>query len=149
MIVKKINHNELGAAIRVAFAGDMDIFKYYDPTVFIESLDDIVEDILRKEKSYEEVEGEMHYYGFYEKGKLIGYFFYKDKLLISFGLNIQYRNRQYLRQFFSSIAKKIGKNFICHLWSKNLRAIGFLVKMGMEIIDEFIYLDNLVTKLVY
>ena len=71
--------------------------------------------------------------GIYEGNNIIGYFVYTDKQLISFGLNIEYRQRKYLRSFFALIRTELGKGFCCWLHSVNIRGVRWLQKNGMII----------------
>lgn len=145
MIAKKINTNQLKEAIKVAFSEDAKIVDFYDPHKKIEEVDDIVTDISKKIcefKSGAKAE-EVEIKGIYEKGNLIGYYVFKPSLLISFSLNIQYRTRPFLNAFWGLIKRDMNSRFNCFLWSKNVRAIKFLQKRGMRIMQ----CDNLITKL--
>lgn len=114
----------------------------YDPNVKIESIEDVVKSI--SEKIFE-IKDLCVCKGVYEKGKMIGYYTYTNMLLISFSLSSQYRTRKYLREFFSMMRKDLGKEFVCRLWSTNKRAIKWLIKNDMEVLEEK---DNIV-ELVY
>jgi hypothetical protein len=143
MIAKSINNTQLKEAIRIAFMGDNDIYSLYDPSVEVKNVDEIVVDIIKKVDTHPEIVTK----GIYEKNQLIGYIIYNRVALISFALNINYRLRKYLREFFALIRKEIKGKFNCFLWSKNVRAIKFLVKNGMDIQTETIYGGNLLTAL--
>ena len=141
MNTKKINSIEFQKAIRVAFDKDEKIYSMYCPNVKVENIDDIVKDISHR---IWKGEGRATINGVYEKGELIGYYVYRDHLLISFGLNVKYRVRKYLREFYSSIKKELGGHFTCFLWSKNIRGIKWLIKNGMGIVEQ----NNLITQLI-
>src|SRR5436190_15667741 len=97
MTTKKLTYEQLGEAIKVAFANDKELFeKFYDPNVSVNNLEDAVNDVLRKVATFTEAE----YRGVYDNSNLIGYFVFRSKLLISFGLSMEYRRRVYLREFF-------------------------------------------------
>ena len=142
MISKEIKYEGLYNAIKTSFEEDRNIVKLYDPNVQVESIDDVVNDINRK---IFEIKEHCIFKGVYEREKLIGYYVYAELILISFSLSSQYRTRGYLRDFFSLIRRDLGKKFICKLWSKNTRAIKWLLKNNLEIIEEK---DN-ITELIY
>ena len=128
MIIQSITYKQLPEAIKVSFEKDKDIYDLYDPNVKVENIEDIVKDIYKKLG-----ENELYYKGVYEKGRLVGYFAYnaQRQILISFALNVEYRQRKYLKEFYSLIKREIGK-FDCYLYMRNIRAINWLKKMGMQ-----------------
>lgn len=141
MTAKGITYKEFEKAIRIAFEGDSNIYKLYDPKAPVQNIDDIVRDILLKIRTYENAV----YRGIFEKEKLIGYYVYEDNSLVSFGLNMQYRVRNYLREFFGIIKKELSKPFFCVLHSRNVRAVKYLLKQGCTINDT----NPLQTQLIY
>ncbi len=142
MIARKITYSQLQKAIQVAFEEDTKIVELYDPNVEAESIEDVIKNI--SEKIFE-IKDLCICKGVYDKGKLIGYYVYTDMLLISFSLSSQYRIRGYLREFFGMIRKDLGKKFVCRIWSRNIRAIKWLLKNDLEVIEDK---DNVV-QLVY
>lgn len=149
MIIKKVPYETIKKAIRVAFDEDKKIFDYYDPNSKASNLDEIVDDIYTKIDGYKDLSGGIVAIEIYEKNKLIGYFVTNSKMLVSFGINIAYRQRKYLKEFFNLIKTTLGKGFSCMLWSKNIRAIKYLFKMGMLPIKENDFNGNFVTILIY
>jgi hypothetical protein len=133
LIARKITYSQLEKAIQVAFEEDTKIVELYDPNVEVKSIDDVVKSI--SEKIFE-IKDLCICKGVYEKGKLIGYYVYTDMLLISFSLASQYRTRGHLREFFGMIRKDLGKKFVCRLWNKNIRAIKWLLKNDLEVIED-------------
>jgi hypothetical protein len=133
LITRRITYNQLEKAIQIAFEEDRQIVEMYDPNVKVESIEDVVKNI--SEKIFE-IKDLCVCKGVYEKGKMIGYYTYTNMLLISFSLSSQYRTRKYLREFFSMMRKDLGKEFVCRLWSTNKRAIKWLIKNDMEILEE-------------
>lgn len=140
MMLKAVQYEKLKPSIKVVFEHDKDIFKYYDPTVEVSTIDHIVSDIFRKIGEYE---GELKIYSVYEKSELIGYIVARENRLISFGLAVKYRFRKYLNNFFQVIKGMLGKDFYCLLWTRNIRAAKWLLKNGMK---ETFY-DNNIIKL--
>lgn len=122
-------------AIRAAFEGDEGLLKFYDPTsIGIDTVDKAIVDIFGKIKEHVSVNRNTTFITLVQKGIKIGYIFYLTdrSLLISFGVNINYRNKYLLQSVFNSMVEKIGVGFQCILWSKNTRAIKWLLKMGMK-----------------
>lgn len=140
MIVKQITYEELYGAVEISLSGDVHVFEFYDPDVKVQTLEDIVADIPRKIKTF----GSSIVRGVYEKDELIGYFAYQGRILISFGLAVKYRVRKYLREFFNLINKELKKDFVVYLWKKNIRAIRWLQKHGLEISEYSAYIVKLV-----
>lgn len=130
-------------AIRKAFEGDDDIFKFFDPNFDLKSIDEIVDNIYEKIAEYKDnLDSE-----FVELEN--GYFFItkQPKLLVSFGINKKHRNKEELSKFWDKIKSKLGDDFNCFLWSKNERAINWLLKMGMKIKNEFEFNNNKIVVL--
>lgn len=142
MIVKLINREQFKEAIRVGFDSDTKIYPMYCPHVKVENIDDIVNDISDR---IERGKGEATLKGVYENGSLIGYYVYEGKTLISFALNVQYRTRKYLKEFWAKIRSDLKGSFQTFLWSANGRGISWLVKNGMKIIAQ----DHLITHLIF
>ena len=129
MIARTIDYKELEKAIRVAFKEDKDILNLYDPLATVESVEDIVSDIIKKIKTH----GKAVIKGLYEKNKLSGFFIRAGGLLISFGMAVEYRVRKYKNKLWQLIRDEFKGIFKCYLWTTNQRAIKFLQKCGMVI----------------
>lgn len=146
MITKTISYSQLSGAIKAAFTDDKDLLSLYDPNVPVTSIEEIVSDILAKALSHGE---NVVYKQVFVNNQLSGYFFYKERMLISFGINKEYRKRQYTRDFFRTIKREMGSHLTCILWSKNVRAIKYLLKMGMQIgVKDFVFNGHLLTQLI-
>jgi hypothetical protein len=129
--------------IRLAFEGDTDIYKFFDPTSTVNDLDEVVENIYEKILESCDVFDNCTFHGFES-----GYVFYcKDpSLLISFGINVDNRKSPRL---WEEITSQLGGDFQCLLWSRNDRAIKWLQKMGMEIEEYHEHEGHSITKLKY
>lgn len=139
MNCKPITYDQLKKVIYLSFKDDEKIFTFYDPNVTVNSIEDLTNDIFEKIKGYTEA----RIYAIYEKDKMIGYLACQDGILISFCLSVNYRFRNYLKQFWALIRDNLRGTFYCHLWSKNIRAVRWLMKMGMVMVDS----NPLITKL--
>lgn len=127
--------------IRIAFDGDEEVLKLYDPTVEVRFIDEVVEDIYRKLVEYDL----LYQFKFVEMPD--GYFCYIPGTLVSFGLNRKSRTPERLAEFWDAIVAELGGTFECMLWSKNRRGIGWLKKMGMRVDKEVDYEGNKITVL--
>lgn len=136
-----INYN----AIEAAFENDENINIYCDPSYENKSIKEIIDSTYNKILEYEEF-GDVDFEDIIENGELIGFICcFKDKL-ISFGINIKYRNKEILTNIFEIIKNKFNTEFETYMWSRNERAINWLKKCGMKQIP--CNIDN-VTKLKY
>lgn len=146
MTTKEISKQELKKAIQIAFEGDNDIVNFYDPHRIVSCVNDIVADISSKVDGYGE---ETKCMGVYDRNELVGYFVYCKRMLVSFSLKMSYRTRANLRDFFKLIRKTIGKQFVCFLFERNKRAITWLQKHGMMIVELMPHPNShhLITKL--
>lgn len=111
--------------VAIAFEGDNEILEYYDPTVEVSTVDQVVDDIYRKLLEYDAL---FEFYFIPVEG---GYFSYIPGSLISFGMSVKNRDAKRLQEFWQQILEQLGGTFECALWTKNTRAINWLKKMGM------------------
>jgi len=139
MRIEEIGYEQLKKAIYAAFDGDQKIFQLYDPNAAVYNLLELTEDIYAKIRTYPDAV----LFGVYERDELVGYVAMQDGLLISFSLSVKYRVRKFLKEFWSLIRSHLRGTFYCHLWSRNIRAVKWLRKMGMVIVDS----NPLITKL--
>lgn len=133
--IKPISDDELEKAIRVAFEGDEAIYDYYDPNVPVVNLEEIVRDVSRKIKAVQ-VTDFLQNWGIFEREKLIGYSVTGENFLFSFGVNIHYRKREFLQQWWKQIKQLMKHDFAVLLYSRNSRAIEYLLKNDCEIEKE-------------
>jgi hypothetical protein len=57
----------------------------------------------------------------------------EHKILYSFGLNIHNR-KKYSQELFEKVCELTENSFSCGLYTKNIRAIEYLLRNGMEIV---------------
>lgn len=119
--------------IRKAFEGDDEIFSLYDPLrPDVNTLEKLVDDVSQKIIGYEQ-ELNCDFVGFEN-----GFFCYSTNpsMLISFGINKNHRTPLETNHFWHTIKDKIGKPFICCLWTNNVRGIKWLQKQGMKEVEK-------------
>ena len=134
MNITKIDGGELYEYISQSFKDDLDLYKYYDFTVNVSSIDDMVNDTYLKILSYDTHFKNTEYYGVNDNLNKAGYFFVlkEPNCLVSFSLNNRYRKADSLKQFFDFIKTTLDEDFICYMNECNTRGIKWLEKCGME-----------------
>jgi len=116
--------------VEAAFLLDTELLNYYDKGEKITSTQQACDNVMLKlNTNY----ADQNYVGVYDKGVPVGYFAYMLGVLISFGLNKNYRNSIYLKEFWKMIKGAIGTDFTCILYSYNTRGLEWLKKCGMEV----------------
>lgn len=131
MTTVNININDLKPFIDKAFEWDKEIIGIYDKSHKVETIDDVCKSIYNKIKNEYETALTI---GVKKDGVNIGYFVTLNRLLVSFGLSIEYRDREHLKQFFDIIKKHFNGTFQCVLYSYNTRGIGWLERCGMTLL---------------
>ena len=129
------------SAIYAAFDGDDDIKNYCDPGNDTPTPEGVSADAYEKLLVYEDVvEGVFEVLKDGEKE--IGFVYYFGDVLVSFGVNKEYRNKDFLMSLFSDIKKWMDEDFVTYMWERNERAIRWFEKCGME--REDCDIDNVV-----
>jgi len=118
-------------SIKHAFIGDNNLKDYCDPKDKNKELKEIVYSIYSKILDYERV-GSCKFCNLKIDDKLIGFFFYYKNVLVSFGVNVEHRNKETLKNVFEDIKKEMNGSFETYMWTRNERAINWLKKCGME-----------------
>lgn len=124
--------------IKYAFEGDDDIFKYCDPECADYTLDELALSIEVKIIEYEvfgKVFGSVTFDRVVVDNRTVGYIFSCQDLLISFGINKQYRTKENLQKVFEQIKSNFDGEFATYMWDRNTRAINWLKKCGMVQVD--------------
>ena len=76
-------------------------------------------------------EAPMEYFVVLKEDEEIGYVCKIPNNLYSFGININYRTKENLSDFWERVKEVMEDGFICMLFPQNVRAINWLKKMGM------------------
>jgi hypothetical protein len=132
------------SSIKRAFIDDNEISKYCDFEDKDKDVRGLVGSIYRKIGEYQD--GNDRFYDLVLNEEVIGYIFCYKNLLVSFGVNSKYRNKETLIFVFDQIKSKFNGNFEAYMWTRNERAIKWLLKCGMQ--EESCNIKN-VTKLKY
>lgn len=120
--------------IMFAFEGDKDISKYCDKNDKELDLEKLVLSIFKKLLEYEET-GECDFYDLSVENEVVGYGFNYKNILISFGVNKKFRNKENLKKVFEIIKGKFNSDFETYMWERNERAVNWLRKCGMTEVE--------------
>lgn len=123
-------------SIAIAFEGDKDIFIYCDPEFANSSLEQLVDSIYQKIADYPSYFKKCFFENLVVDSNTVGFICYtkSPNMLVSFGVNINYRSKEILEDVFSVIKEKFdGDSFTSLMWARNTRAIKWLEKNGMKI----------------
>ncbi len=131
--LEKITIFELPNLVAIAYEDDKDLFDKYHVAKM--NMDDCVDSTLMMIEQTGRGE-KMDYFGVKFKDEFIGYLVILPKILYSFGINIKYRKKEILMSFWESIKDILNDSFICMLYPNNTRAINWLKKNKMIIVDE-------------
>lgn len=139
-LVRITNKVDLHSSIGDAFREDDDLVHQYH-VVAGTGLINCVKDTFEKIVEAEELLN-LNHYRIMSEGVNVGYVcvafdFGGMNLLYSFGLGKKHR-KDYSGKFFSAIKVLMNGSFICGLWAKNTRAIKFLERNGMRVLDRTI-----------
>lgn len=130
--LKQIESNELKQLVEIAYKGDNDLLDKYWGEDF--SLEEAVNETMMMIRTISE-EVEFNHYSVVSDGEEIGYVSCFPNNLYSFGININYRTKDNLLEFWDRTKDVMGESFICMLYPQNERAINFLKKQGMKQVD--------------
>jgi RimJ/RimL family protein N-acetyltransferase len=119
------------SAICAAFEGDDEIDKYCDPGNKNPTPKGVIDDVFEKLVDYETlVDGVFKTIKSNEKE--VGFVYYFDNVLVSFGVNKNYRNKAFLKSVFEDVKDWMNGDFVAYMWERNERSVKWLEKCGME-----------------
>lgn len=138
--VKKISISVIGQYVAIAFKDDKELSLFYhdmkDPTIEKCVVDAVIRIFQLSEQR------ELSYYKVMNNKVPIGFFVLGSNFLQGFGIDIKFRNKEILTQWFNIVKKLMHNSFFTVLDSKNTRAINFLKRQGMKAENDE---NNLVT----
>lgn len=126
--IEKISNFELRDLVEIAYRGDSDLLDKYWGDDF--SLEEAVNETMWMINEVAK-EAPMEYFAVLKDDEEIGYVCKIHNNLYSFGININYRTKDNLIEFWEKVKEVMEDGFICMLFPQNVRAIKFLKKMGM------------------
>lgn len=125
----EINEFELKKYVEAAYQGDEDLLNYYHIDKY--DFDGAVKETLNMIEQTS-VGVNMKYFGVQIHDEKIGYICAFQNNLYSFGVNIKYRNKWVLIDFWENIKTILGNNFMTVLYPNNTRAINWAKRCGMQ-----------------
>jgi len=131
--LEKISIFELPLLVRISYDGDEDLLNKYHIEKF--SLEDAVESTMGMIKETGDTI-EMSYFKVVLGDEPIGYLAIFQNFLYSFGINIKYRTKEVILQYWELIKEVLNDGFITMLYPNNDRAINFLKKQGMSEVED-------------
>ena len=131
--VKKVNKSKIEQLVRISYALDFEGFDKYHLEKF--SYDEAVQKTVSMIEGVEELTP-LKYYEVLYGSEPIGYFVFFKECLYSFCIAKSHRSKKnVLVDFWAEMKKIIDDVFVCLLHKNNTRAIAFLQKMGMKVVD--------------
>lgn len=131
MRIEPINIDQLASSLQATYEGDYELVKYFDPGCAVSTWQDCCDAIEQKIK--------IHYplasiRCVLDEDFPVGYYIIEKDMLISFGVRLSYRNREWLSAFWKKIKEEFHGPFSCLLYSNNTRAISWLQNSGMKLL---------------
>lgn len=130
--LRQIESNELKHLVEIAYKGDANLLDKFWGEDF--SLEEAVNETMFMVSEVSR-EIEISHYVVIFDGQEIGYVSRIPNNLYSFGINIDYRTKSNLIEFWERVKEVMEDGFICMLFPQNQRAINFLKKQGMKEIE--------------
>ena len=130
--ISRITKKKANKLIEFSFLGDTDLVEQYH-AVNDNMQDSILHTIERIDIC--SMAYELKFYKVEVDNESAGFFVIGDNFLYSFGLNIRFRKKDILLQWWAMVCAELKPNFICMMNKKNTRGINFLKKQGMIVIS--------------
>ena len=119
------------SAICAAFDGDDDICRYCDPSIKDATPEKISLNVYDKLLEWEDVfDGTFRVIDV--DGAEVGFVYYFEDIVVSFGINKAHRNKEFLGDMFEKFTSWAGEDFVTFMWENNTRAIKWLERCGMQ-----------------
>lgn len=136
--IQTIPSGSLGAAIHFAFKGDWQLI--HKLHLVNGDLNDCVKSTFRQIDSVSHGGTPLQFWGIYllqgDEKNLIGFTVTGPKMLFSFGINIQFRTKEIVMNWWQCVLTLLGNEFVTWLFKKNTRAIDFVTRNGMEVSED-------------
>lgn len=132
--LQSISIDELKEYVYLAFDNDNELSEKYHK-IEGASITDCVDETYRTIIDTSSMIDLEHYIVLEGENK-IGYTCLSKNLLYSFGINVLYRTKYNLIQWIDLVKEKLNYDFICLLWSKNTRAINFMLNNGLVVKED-------------
>ena len=132
MVLKKISKFELERLVKIAYSGDSDLLEFYwGENLSLQEAVDLTMSLINQVAN----EVDIECYSVLNEDEEIGYIVKFPNNLYSFSININHRTKQNLIEFWERIKEVMEDGFICMLYEQNKRAIKWLERCGMKIVQ--------------
>lgn len=140
---EQITLDELKGAIKIAYEYDTDLFNKYHiiKGTFQECVDSTMALIVQATEFFP-----MEYYRVLWNNIEIGYVCKHAAMLYSYGIGIAYRRKSILKQWWMALEKLMDGSFGTALYENNKRAMRFLERNGMQLLEKN---DNILSFVKY
>jgi hypothetical protein len=134
MVIREVNTLKLVEYIESAWKGDVNLHVFYDRSLNLKSLENMVRDTHDKILDLNNQQSGLSFFGIEHDSVKIGFIVLNEQFnfLYSFGVRHDFRNRDMLEPIFFYIRKKLKDNFFCLMNECNTRAIRWLKKCGLK-----------------
>lgn len=133
MTIEKIDKSEVRRLVEISYKDDFIGFEKYhtEPFTFEQAVDKTVEMLEKEDLEYFSVSTDRE----------IGYLATHGQILFSFAIEKKSRTKNILLPWWEGIRILMEATFVVPLYGNNKRAINFLLKRGMKILEQK---DNLI-----
>jgi hypothetical protein len=130
----KISRPQLTKLVQISFEGDKELVDTYHVRSGM-NLEVCVNSTLHTIKDTSRLY-DLKYFKVLQDSTPIGFYVTGKDFLYSFGININWRKKEILKQWWNLICTELKYDFCCMLYAKNTRAISFIKRNNMQIIED-------------
>lgn len=141
--INRVSKVKLRGIIELSFEGDTDLIEKYHSVGI--SKDASIDETMKRIDDISKMQ-KCSFFDVRFCGKSIGYFVIFDKFLFSFCINIRYRKKDILLEWWGEVKKQLGEEFGTMLFNKNEPAIEFLKRQGMKVFKKDTETTILISK---
>jgi hypothetical protein len=131
--IKKISRVEVWPLVEFSYQGDEELFdKYHVAKMRFEDCVKCTIDMIEKVA----LQKDLVCYKIMFNKKAIGYMITFADFLYSYAINVKFRKKNILTDWWAKVKKIMGKQFATGLYENNTRAVEFLKKQGMQFVGK-------------
>jgi hypothetical protein len=131
--LKKISRIEVWPLVELSYQGDEELFQKYHIAKM--RFEDCVKSTIEMIEAVAKIK-DLSCYKVLFKKKAIGYVIAYKEFLYSYAINVNFRKKEILVEWWEQVKRLIGKQFATGLYENNTRAIDFLKKQGMSVVGK-------------
>ena len=144
--ILEVPYESIEYFIYVAFREDEELLDKYHTVD--KTLEECVNNLVKQIGEFIKY-GTAKCYGIFYVGEPIGFSVIGDRFLFSFGIDVHFREKDILLEWFDQLKFILGNEFVTWLYNDNTRAINFFERNGMDVVEEnetyktLVYINNL------